>query len=406
VPVVEPGQQPDARAIVRMGLGEIPLTLPRGALESCGSITARGRMRVRWGKVIAVGDVELPDTMDQLDTLVSSAWPYASLSRRLTGASLAGWIAAPDASIEDPWLKVVAGGELIGWQHLPDQPFPYSATTPIDQDHSNLFQRVAGVACPAFDYLEWKRLVTQGLAGDRRARYFAWDAATGLFREDGAGPARSVREWTDGASGIFFFDTRDGQPPGAANLTPAVIIRGGAWSTAGMIFLNASSFEVDGARGAPRVVIPPAEPFDDADHDGRRAVAEPFVNLRYAETLHSGTALDDILKEAAASQRSRQVSPDGESYEIATSSDRDARGIPVLEEINLFGVVYNSGDIMGEGDAAHYGSLVAGGHVVQRPGAAATPVIYFDERLNEGSWPPPEIAMPRTWITWWQPAVP
>ncbi len=406
VPVVAPGQSPLGRAVVRMGLGEIPLNLPRGPLESCGSITARGRLRVRWGKVIAEEDIALPDRMDQLDTLVASAWPYEDLSRRLGGGGHAAWLAAPDSSVEDPWLKIVAGGRLLRWETLGDQPFPWSPTRPIDHDHSNLFQRVAGITCPRYDYQEWKSLVTAGLQADRRARYFAWDPATGLFRENGAGPSRSVRDWTHGASGIFFFDTMDGLPPGPSNRTPAVSIRGGAWSTAGFIYLNAFSFEVDGAGGVQRAVLPPGEPFDDADHDAVRSSAEVFVNLRYAETLDSGTALDDILKESAASQSASVTAPDGESYAVTTASGRDGRGIPILEEINLFGVVYNSGDIVAEGDAIHYGSLVAGRHVVQRTTGAPTPVVYFDDRLNTGAWPPPEIAMPRTYITWWQNSLP
>ena len=111
---------------------------------------------------------------------------------------------------------------------------------------------------------------------------------------------------------------------------------------------------------------------------------------------------DDILKQAVATQSGSAASPDGETYAVSTSLQRDPRGIPVVAPVNLFGVLYNSGDIVAEGNLVVYGSLVAGGDVVQTSAMAATPIIYFDERLNTGEWPPPEIAMPRTFITFWQ----
>ena len=85
---------------------------------------------------------------------------------------------------------------------------------------------------------------------------------------------------------------------------------------------------------------------------------------------------------------------------------RDSRGITLIAQVNLFGVLYNSGDIVAEGEALHYGSVIAGGNVVQRTAGRHTPFIYFDERLNTGVWPPPEIDIPRTYITYWQSSHP
>jgi hypothetical protein len=82
--------------------------------------------------------------------------------------------------------------------------------------------------------------------------------------------------------------------------------------------------------------------------------------------------------------------------------ERDPRGIPLAADISLFGVLYNSGDIIVEGEAAHYGSLIAGRGMTQRTAGSATPVVYFDERLNTGTWPPPEMEIPRTYVTFWQ----
>ncbi|HEY3175007.1 MAG TPA: four helix bundle protein [Candidatus Polarisedimenticolia bacterium] len=401
---------PVARGVVRMGLAEIPVNAPRGPLESCGDLTAMGPLRAWWGRVIAVGDIALADRLDRLDTFVASGFPYASYGRRIsgtaTGGDLARWLNDPDDSVEDPWLKVVAGGDLVGWATLPDQPLPYSQSRAIDLDHSNLFQRVPGIVCPSFDYDLWRSIALSAMPGDRHLHYFAFDPASGLFREGGTGPARSVRDWTHGRSGIFFFDTADGARPGPANLTPAVVISGGDWSTAGLIYLNATSFQVTSVRGVNRVLSPPAEPFDDVNHDLVPDPNETFVNLQYATAVGSATSADHMLKRAVATQSGRQESPDGEVYEMTTTLGRDGRGIPILAEVNLFGVLFNSGDIVAQGNAVVYGSLVAGRAVTHVTPGAATLIIYFDDRLNTGEWPPPEIEMPRTWVTFWQTSRP
>ncbi len=405
VAVVPPGAVPVARAVVRMGLAEIPVTAPRGPLESCGDLTAAGILRARWGRVIARGAIALPTTLPLLDAAVSSAVPYASYGRRISGIApgddLATWLSSPDDSIEDPWLKIIAGGDLVGWESLPDHPFPHVPSAPIDGDHSNLFQRVPFADCSRLEYALWKGIAREPARGMRDVHYFSFDEATALFRLNGTGPARSFREWTDGRDGIFFFDTADGAAPGPANLTPAVAITGGSWSTAGLVYLNAESFLVDGTTGRPRVLLPPGEPFDDADHDGARAALEDFVNLRYPTTIGTGAATDDFLKNLIAAQ-SASASAGTAIYEEATSMQRDPAGLPLLEDVNLFGVLYNSGDIILEGDAVHHGSLVAGRDMIQRTPGAPTPTVTFDSRLDTGTWPPAEIRIPRTHITSWQ----
>lgn len=409
LPVVAPAAVARARAVVRMGLAEIPSNAPRGPLEACRDLTATGRLRAHWGRVMAGRHIRLADTFDRLDTTVSSGFPYASYGRRISGAGpggdLSDWLDDPDDTIEDPWLKVVAGGDLLGWSSRPDHPFPYNPAAGIDYDHSNLFQRVPGIGCPSFDYDLWKAITTRSMPGDRNVRYFAWDSATSLFKEDGRGAARSVRDWTHGQHGIFFFDTRDGRPPTGSNLTPPVVISGGDWSTAGIIHLNAVSFAASSVRGTIRVIVPPGEPFDDGDHDGQHDPTEVYVNFRYATTLPPVGLAGEMLKDPASAQSARAESPDGEAYTVSTTTGRDPRGIPLLAEVNIFGVLFNSGDILAEGDAVHFGSLVAGRDVIQSSGAD-TQVIYFDERLNSGEWPPPEIDIPRTYVTFWQTSRP
>ncbi|MGH9869444.1 MAG: four helix bundle protein [Candidatus Polarisedimenticolia bacterium] len=402
IPVVPVGQQPVATSVVRMGLAEIPFNHPRGPLAACGDLTVTGRMRGRWGPVTAAGNVTLPATMDELDAHLASGHPFTGVRRHISGADLTTWETGPITRLEDPWLQVLAGGELTGWEALQDQPFPFDPANPGDRDHSNIFQRVAGVGCPRFEYALWKRLASTSLAGDAAARYHAFDPQTGLFRLDGTGPARSVREWTHGRHGIFFFDTADGRPPDGSNLTPAVLIEGGEWSTAGFIYLNAVSIAVDGAGGVPRVILPPGEPYDDVDGDRRHGSTEAFVNLQYALSTDTGSASDEFHRHPLAEGDAEATSVEGERYAGSTTTWRDEIGLPMTTSINLFGILYNAGDIVAQGSAAHYGSLVAGGSFIQSGPGADSPIVFFDERIALGTWPPPEIRIPRTVVTLWQ----
>ena len=88
-----------------------------------------------------------------------------------------------------------------------------------------------------------------------------------------------------------------------------------------------------------------------------------------------------------------------------TTNAWDRDGLPVQNEINLYGVLYNSGAFSLQGNGVYFGSVIAAGGVGEDyfgPGAAGDPEIYFDERLVKGDWPPPELALPLTIITVWK----
>jgi hypothetical protein len=126
------------------------------------------------------------------------------------------------------------------------------------------------------------------------------------------------------------------------------------------------------------------------------------VNLSYATTAGTGQPSDDMVRQPLGGGTSAAVSSSGEPYAGVTTAARDAEGLPIAATVNLFGILHNAGDIVAEGDAAHFGSLVAGRSVVQSTPGAPSAVIWFDARIARGTWPPPEIAMPRTVVTFWQ----
>jgi hypothetical protein len=89
----------------------------------------------------------------------------------------------------------------------------------------------------------------------------------------------------------------------------------------------------------------------------------------------------------------------GETFSGATTTSRDDSGIPILEAINWYGVIYTSGTWDAQGNGKFFGSIVTQRGVL---GSAGTADVWFDERLIKGQWPPPELELPRTMITVWQ----
>jgi len=406
VPVVTPTSVKVAERSIEAVLNEVPGALADGPLESCGTLSVTGALRAHWGKVIASGDVTLAS---DLDLGVPSAFPYKTFSRRLNGTGPGDdfivWSSNADDTIEDPWLKVMTAGSLVGAASSADQPYAFSQATAVDADHSNLFQHEAGVGCAAFRYGVMKAAAA---SGDETARYFAWDPGTGLFREGGIGAAKSVYAWTHNQEGLFFFDTRDGEAPNGhgpgdalTNLTPPVVIENVDWNFSGLLYLDAESIRMSNVVGANRVVIPPGEPFDDANANGSWDAGESYVNLSYPTTILSSSPGSVFTRSAAAAQSASATSPDLESYTFATTVGRDRQGIPITGQVSLFGVLYNAGNVVAEGTARHYGSLIAGTAVVQETPGADSAEIFFDQRLNTGEWPPAEIAFPRTHLTRW-----
>jgi len=406
IPQAAPGGRALGRATVRMGLAEVRAGSPRGPLAACGNLSAGGALRAAWGRVTAGGDIHLQSPDPDAD--IASTWPWRDERSHISGFDPGDpherWLAHAPAVVEDPWLTVVAGGTLTGYAGFPAQPFPHDPAGPIDADHSNLFQ--SGQAdCPAFDHALWRGRLLQTAPGDASEAH-VWhlvpEPGTGLYRRSGLGPARSVREWTHGREGIFFFDTMDGLPPHPGNLAPPVSIVGGDWHAAGLIIMNARSFEITAAAGRPVAVLPPGEPWDDADGDGAWSPPETFVNLRYPDRTDASGHPESFAMDPSAAGIGVVVTPEGDEHRIATTTSRDPRGLPLLVSVNFHGVLYNAGDIVADGDATCFGTVIAGGDVVTRTPGAPTARFLYDERMSRGEWPPPDIAMPRTWITFWE----
>ncbi|ANM28566.1 hypothetical protein ABI59_01450 [Acidobacteria bacterium Mor1] len=292
------------------GLRRLPSAIsapgPRAMLASCGDLTWPSGSRLRFGTVAAAGSVNLPAGHESWPAGWPRVLPATAEVDRLWGhddparfAALRDRLFSTAAPLEDPWLRVLAGGSLssapAGAQPWPfswspgDPPGPGSHThhgiAGEDAHHANIFQGVAALGCEADSYRLWKGIAG---AGHRDARYFAWVDGD-RFIEHSGGAVRSFREITDQAEGVLFFDTADGRVPRdddgdgvADNLTPPIRIAGGLYGFRGVLIVHTRDFQLDAVSGRRVVELrAPGEPFQDSDGNGRHDPGEPWLNLDY-----------------------------------------------------------------------------------------------------------------------------
>ena len=128
-------------------------------------LDSNGNFNAKWGTISAVGDGTISGNHDQKH---DSGVPYAidnpdqHIYADPNGAAgnsdwfdtwYANW---QGQSLEDPWWRFEAGGEINSYGTTDIQPFdPELATSP--DDHSNIFQNIgaSAIRCPDFDYETW-----------------------------------------------------------------------------------------------------------------------------------------------------------------------------------------------------------------------------------------------------------
>ncbi|HYV86913.1 MAG TPA: pilus assembly PilX N-terminal domain-containing protein [Patescibacteria group bacterium] len=387
-----------ATRVVKAVVNEIPVPGPVGPLQSCSTLAYTGDFQIHWGTGSSIGNADIPSG-GSLNNKTYSGMPY-NVNDPFTyingGTTLASWAATNNGtSIEDPWAKFIAGGTIIGAPNSNPQPWPWSSGTPLDQDHSNLFQNTV-INCPTFDYALWKSIAQSGM---KNMYYYKWLSADN-YSLDGSGASTTFRNATNNKTGVFFFDTQDGLAPdaGGTNLTPANVLSGGTWGVAGFIYLNAADFGTTGLGGINQTIFPPGEPGDGSG----------FVNFQYPGSFGVGGY---VISNGTPHLQTFQEPGTGTWYctdaSVCTSSTRTQAGAPVKDNTGLpftgavaiDGVFYTAGTFEAQGNANYYGSVVAQKGVIDGSG---TPNFWFDESLIKGNWPPKGMAMPRVVISSWQ----
>jgi hypothetical protein len=321
----------------------------------------------------------------------------------LTGAKLANFIAATDTSLEDPWFGSKSGQEIqdnsgtpLGTAAIQPWPWtcpgpPYVAGTCTDDDHSNMFQNLgfSTIPCPELDYNFWRQIAISGI---KNAYYYKY-VGGGNYSLNGTGAATTPETATSGKTGLFFFDTSNGQPPTDAdangiyeNLTPGVSM-GSGWNSAGFIFLNSDSFTTAGLGNSPpnRTMYAPGEPWIESNGIEGWQSGETVLDLTYPTGDPTGMPHPTFAK-------------------VGTSTTaRQSKGPNVTGGVHMAGVIYNSGYWNSKGNGKFFGAIVTKQGIIEAGGGpAGTPDIWFDTCLKDKCWPPPSLKLPRVVATSWE----
>ncbi|HYH08672.1 MAG TPA: pilus assembly PilX N-terminal domain-containing protein [Thermoanaerobaculia bacterium] len=262
-----------SRRIVRVVVGEFPVPVPGGPIQTQAAINVGGNFGVHWGDITSFTDIAAGGA-----TLPAGSFPWANPYDRPAferGYDEIVWpvAGAPGAvnwlneivgkSYPDPWFgsRSRAANGICGAncgtyaQNSNDVSLVYSG---FANQTTNTYPVSKLVNFPDIQYDVWKRIALAG-RGMRGVNYFTWDSATGGFKKNAQGTARPAAYWVNtlnGArlgAGIYFFDTRDRQRPRAdgSNLTPNL-----SWNSAdfnapfrmeGFIYLNAAEYGTTGA---------------------------------------------------------------------------------------------------------------------------------------------------------------
>lgn len=410
-----------ATRVVKAVINEAPYTGPGGPLQSGTGINMNGNFAPHWGKVTAKTIIDLPN--GNLDGKVDSSIPWVDRNTMITrdlnnDGTIVGSTVSPfsgddqdhdgivdfdnwvtSADVDDPWLRFWAEGSFVNHNcavaGLNCQPEPWFSSGSLhggSNDHSNMIANVDTPTFPEFNYQLWKSVAQ---AGSQNTFYYASDGAgSGTYKLNGSGTSVSMRTATEGNTGLFFFDTATNTAPVDAdsngtydNLSDAITINGGGYSTTGFVYLNAD-FRTTGNGSPPnRTIYAPSEPYIDANGNGVYDSTEWFIDLTYPAGITGHYAKSGLHRAA-----------DGFTRQVPASDVSTAGHYSV--GLALYGVLYTNGGYNAQGNWIYYGS------VCTKQGmdgvGAGTPDLYFDERLVTGAWPPVEMGLPRTIITAWE----
>jgi hypothetical protein len=383
-------------------LNETPYVGAFGPLHSCDELAWDNQFKVHWGPATAgtTGNLPLAAREGMYRSIPRDLPPTPKLDTlhgHISPSGDADWTALSTAlegkTIEDPWFRFFAGLDVQNWSGL-GSPQVYTPRTD-DQDESNKFQNYPNVVCPEFDYETWK---TVAKSGGSDVHYYAWDNGS-KFVENGFGPGVEFEDLTDGKTGLFFFDTKDGLAPHdldasnvADNLTPDIRIKNGGYGVRGFLYVNTKTWRAQGAPGREATFTFPGEPFRDKNQNGVRDDGEPWINLRYSAVV----AIDSPLVVDATDTYDTTVPPPATPAAVW-----NPRGPSVTHDAIVWGILYLSGQFDAGGTPYYDGSVItyAGTETGAKTGGTAS--LYWDPALRD-EWPPRDWGLPRVIITGWQ----
>jgi hypothetical protein len=273
----ETGGRMLSRKVVRLVVGEFPMPVPAGPIQTASTAQFGGSFDVHWGQEVALGNINPSVSSTRLPWLNAFERPH--FERGYDDETFP--VAAPNSTnyfteligktFEDPWAGARARGSntqcglCSSYTNTAVEGQPVHAA--FQQQDTTVFPTKRAVTFPTIRYEMWKRIAVQG-RGTKGIFYFEYDPGTTLFKRNGQGEAREASYWVNtrnGArlgAGFYFFDTKSGSDPqnpdGTTNtslLTPAVDWNSsdfnGDFLMSGFIYFNMVQYGSQGAGNTP-----------------------------------------------------------------------------------------------------------------------------------------------------------
>lgn len=267
--------------VVRIVVGEFPLPIPAGPIQTASNAAFGGAFNVYWGDEVALGDLNPSVASTRIPWqnaferpsfefgYATEVWPRNDPPDLIPANDIPNFLwELAGKSFVDPWVGARARGNVS----ICGACATYNATSVEGDRIHAAFQNQTvtnypvsrAVTFPTIDYNIWKRIAIQS-RGTKGVYYFSYDEATDLYQRNGQGTPRPISFWVNtraGANlgaGFYFFDTRTGTNPqlvgGATN--NAILGDPIAWSgnadfsssflMAGFIYMNVRQYSSQGA---------------------------------------------------------------------------------------------------------------------------------------------------------------
>jgi len=267
-----------AQRSVSIVVGEFPLPIPAGPIQTASSAAFGGAFDVHWGDEVALGTLNPSVTRTRLPWMNPfdrppfergydpEVWPIGGVAPNNQNY-LYEFLSK---SFQDPWAGARARGNIS----ICGTCAAYTYTS-VEGDRlhaafqgqvQTTYPTMRQVTFPTIRFDIWRRIALQG-RGTKGIYYFQYVNGTDppMFKRNGQGVARGAHVWANtrapGAGlgpGFYFFDSRNGANPQnldgtttTARLTPAV-----AWSSSefngdflmqGFVYMNVLNYGSSGA---------------------------------------------------------------------------------------------------------------------------------------------------------------